>query len=105
MGLFTRSKMIVAHRSSQKPGSPRMSSPLIFAGFQYVTFCQQLVPFFLSSWLSGSLLEFKKSEMGVAMVGRFVFKSERFHERLKLLDVCKATGHLGNPEFATGSRG
>jgi len=33
----------------------------------------------------------------------FVFKSEGLHERRKLLDVCEATGHLGDLEFTTGT--
>lgn len=37
--------------------------------------------------------------------GIFVFESEGFHKRLKLLDIRKATGHLGNLEFTTSIDG
>jgi hypothetical protein len=37
--------------------------------------------------------------------GRFVFKSEGFYKRLKLLDIREATGHLGNLEFTTSIDG
>jgi hypothetical protein len=37
--------------------------------------------------------------------GRFVFKSDGFHQRLKLLDIREATGHLGDLEFTTSMDG
>ncbi len=43
------------------------SSLLVFAGFQYVAFCQKLIQVFLS-WLATYLLEFKESKVGVAIV-------------------------------------
>ena len=37
--------------------------------------------------------------------GRFVCKSKGFHERLKILDIREATGHLSNLEFTTSIDG
>ena len=35
--------------------------------------------------------------------GELVSKSQGFYKRLKILNICEATGHLGNLEFTTGT--
>jgi hypothetical protein len=122
---FTRLKPIIANRSSQKPGYSdlRGCHRLLYSqGFNMSPFVNNSFHSFsprglrlvfwnskrakwvlLWSCIRGAKISLRRGAKST--YGRFVFKSERSHERLKLLDVCKATGHLGNPEFATGSRG